>query len=304
MVVSEPKNNEAGEGRPTLSYDWIKRDLLDLITASENCIDRDRRSALLALHPGGPTVLLSIVRLARETWKTICYICADKVVEHGGRVEFAVSVPPLTRTLADYIFTVIYIFDQPAERLADFYKANWAKLHEEHSRLQQRYGSDPEWADWLAAHGAEVEGWKRDGQVTTREERNPNALSRRWPNPGGMRRNTSDSVRSDFLGFLNEWYYAGLSQDSHMSGPGMLRRGGMLVDGQPKEAQLKYRSDCVLASLTLLLVLLSELAVDACESDTLKRRAAYLWGMLLPFWGSAQELWDDRYNLLLSSPAA
>ena len=56
-----------------------------------------------------------------------------------------------------------------------------------------------------------------------------------------------------------------------------------------------------MTSLTLLLALLSELATDACASDALKTRASYFWGMLNPFWGQAKELWELRYESLLST---
>lgn len=262
------------------------------------------RARLEASHPALPVIVLSMLDVGRETWDAITFLCADNVEEKGGRLEFAVAVPPLARTFADSLFSIVFLFEDRVSRSSVFMKANAAKLHLDDERYTARYGSKPEWQDYLNHQRAQIDWWKTEAGFTKSDVADAKKISRSWPNPGGMKALLKDATLRDFLAFADDWYYARLSQDAHLQGPGWLRQGSAASEEQNRNAKKHYRNDVVMTAFTLYLAALSELAVLVAQTGDPIDDAIRLWNTLTPYWGFAGEVWDERYRDLLTPLAA
>lgn len=97
------------------------------------------------------------VQLAAFTYQSIRFLCADKPENPARKLEFAVAVPPLARTILDSVF-----------------------------------------------------------------------------NPGQMPAQTT-GWRQDYLRYLNDWFYRGLSAESHLSLNGFGKRAGFLFAPSPAD---------------------------------------------------------------------
>jgi hypothetical protein len=118
-----------------------------------------------------------------------------------------------------------------------------------------------------------------------------------FPNPGGMHREAQTQLVKDFFRFLDDWHYGRLSQDSHLSYMGLVRRGGVLSDEHLGENQERYRSQVSLTALTLYVALLSEVIIHAGLPFE-KRRIRNVWEYIDAYPGAA-ELWKERYEAVL-----
>jgi hypothetical protein len=278
----------------------IGRHLDTIQIAAANKIERDPIPLLLQV-PRARSTLESLLRLSTNTYRTIRYICADKPPDHARKLEYAVSAPPLIRTILDALFSIVFLFDDLPNHVDWFWKSGWRELSETHDRYTNAYAADPAWQDFLSWHRQFLDGLQSDCQVTAAEVQNPKLVNW-WPNPGQMLRYaTLSPSRKQLLQHLNDWFYRALSAESHMSAFGLMRRAGHIIDAGDAEARVavleKYKSDCVITTVTLLTALVSELEVELDLG--LNERAKYLWGVLVPFWGASQEVYDLRYSTLL-----
>ena len=93
------------ENIPSIPFELIREKLDDLLVAMYNLIDREWPERL-ADKPELRVLLMGSVKITENTYKSVRFLCADKPVDHA-RLEFAVSVPPLSRTILDSVFTLI-----------------------------------------------------------------------------------------------------------------------------------------------------------------------------------------------------
>ena len=96
--------------------------------------------------------------------------------------------------------------------------------------------------------------------------------------------------------YLNDWFYRELSSASHLSWPGFAHRAAHLLnpdEGQRQNRLRKYKSDCVMTSLVLVLALLSEIECEFRYGRS--ERLRYVWKLLAGFSGEADEVYKLRY---------
>ena len=287
------------EELPRLSFSEIRDKVDDLLVAMANLIDREW-PAKYAETTSLKIILLSMVKITENTYRSIRYLCADRPADVNRRMEFAVSVPPLARSILDSIFTIVFIMDDPSNRLEWYYKSGWREAKEEYERHQQAYGSDPDWEVDLASRKAFVDTMQREWNITNIEATDPKKI-KWWPNPGGMIRDSSTSEdRRDYLRYLNDWFYRTLSADSHLSWPGLARRASHFLDKNEKERInriQKYKSDCFVTTMVLVLALLSEIEYEFKFGRT--GRLKEVWKTLGDSFLESKELYDIRYANLL-----
>jgi hypothetical protein len=247
-------------------------------------------------------LFLLLARVAVTTYRTIIYFCAEKPEDPGRKIEFADSTPPLLRSLADQVFTVVFLGEDLPGRVAAYYRAGWREVAERDATYRARYGHDSAWREWLDRNSQLVASLKRDGGITEAEAGNP-ASAPYWPIPSRMKRVCSTTDAKIFLEYLEAWFYRELSQETHLSFPGLSARGGTYLrsrDDPIRESEwLKKRSDAVAVAVTLLLAFLTE--VNFVLGFDLSPRCAFVWVILGQYFGVADELYTARYGALLDS---
>jgi hypothetical protein len=250
-----------------------------------------------------PVMLRALVLVSANTFRTIRFVCAERPPNPDRRPEFVVSVPPLTRTLVDTLFTIVFLYNSPEDNLRWYWRSAWREFSEELGRARRDHGTDPTWQVWITNLEAivnQARGWWDIGV------RPDDATGPYWPHPGRMVRDRSLSdAHRDYLQYLTDWYYRSLSQESHLSGPGLIIRSFVLFE-QPenpmRESNLaKLRSGNFFTALVVLIAILSE--IEAELELGLASRLAFLWGMMIPYSEPAKELYDYRYRRLLNQLA-
>ncbi len=286
-----------------LDFDLVKQPLDNLLTAMINKADRAWPTHLEKV-PGTREIFFFTLNIVHNTYMTIRYICADIPKDPARKLEFAVSVPPLIRTILDSVFTIVFLGEDLPTRCEWYYKSGWHEIREELDRYQIKYVALPGWSKFLKELSDFVDWTRKDWRITSAEAKDPTSI-KWWPNPGKMKQQTLSKSTGDFLRYLNDWFYRKLSSDSHLSWPGLAKRGSQLAPLldqsylQHKEHLEKFKSDCIFTTITLILALLSEVEVQ-CRFG-LHQKIRYIWGIVFQYWEEAKELYDMRYDAMLAS---
>lgn len=290
----------------TLDFSVITQPLDSLLAALENKIEREW-PVRLAHVSGANALFLLTLRAASVTYRSVRWLCADKPPDPDRRLEYSITVPPLNRTILDSIFTTIFVLEDVPNRCEWFFKSDWRETRIELDRHAREYGQLPEWQDWLARLRTYSDVGIAIVGVSPAEVANPKSIAK-WPNPGGMvnygvSSNSPLPPARAFLRYLTDWFYADLSQQSHLGGSGLMKRAGALINDyrrnpETEENLRKYKNSQVGQTVSLILALASE--VEAYFNFGLRERAQYLWGLATPYIVVAKELYDKRYASLLA----
>lgn len=281
---------------PTLPFGTIRPQLEELLIAVGNKLEREWPIKWKS-HLEAAVVLRGTVAVTANTYHTVRILSADPHPHPSVKPEFVVSAPPLARTILDSLFTVVFLFEDLPERIEWYMKSGWRESYAEHERYRSTYGSDPAWSDWLAKQSAFIDQMKVEWRITAAEQANPSIIPW-WPNPGQMIRDKRTArTRTNYLTYLNDWFYKELSSDSHLSWPGIARRSMHFLnkDHEQRERDLnKFRSDCLIMTVALVLAVLSEIQIELRYD--LAERLKYVWGVLKPAFLMLRELYQYRYE--------
>jgi hypothetical protein len=303
-LMKELQDDLAKQGKFVFEYKKITRALEEIPQAIVERIKRNQdglKGWLSAKQLVLPVLVEMVTRVSANTWDTILFLC-DENMDHGRKIEFLASVPPLARTLADTLFTFVYTFDKPEERSHRFAVSGWGKAMIHWNRMNDTHGADPRWQTWLRGFRASAESMLDFAPATDAEKADLETTAY-WPHPGKMIKGCTDPTRKAFLEVLRTWFYAELSEDSHLSYPGLVRRSAILLEpmeGMPSLDPQNYRTMVFLSALTVYAALLSEIVCQlALEHE--KGRLRDVWTMITanPYWHQAIALHDARYKALI-----
>lgn len=294
-----------GQKQESLDFEVLVTPLDSFLSALEHKVEREWPERFVK-EAGARELILLTLRAAIATYRSVRWLCADKPPDPHRRLEYAISVPPLNRTILDNLFTVLFVMEDPSTRCKWYFRADWRETRLELNRYKNEYGHLPEWRDWLKR----LEEYSDVGiaivGLTPAEVASPDKITR-WPNPGAM---VTYGISSKaplppnraFLKYLNDWFYADLSQQSHLGGSGLMKRAGALINDyrrnpRTEENLRRYKISQVGQTLSLILALGSEL--EAHFGFGLRERAQYVWVLMAPYIAVAKELFVKRYAGLL-----
>lgn len=284
----------------TLDFGVIKGSFDKLLRATENKVEREWPLPLGSVGAHALPFLFAL-KTARWTYVATCYLLADTPEDPHRHLEFAVAAPPLNRTVLDLVFNVVFIFDDYNERLCWYMESGLNEIERTIARFRNTYAGNPAWDQWLAEFA------KANAPFTDTRDRVCSGKlppKKRFPHPGGILKEKfkcADSLK--FLNYLNDWFYRDLSSSSHGHWRGLGSRTAQIFrietkdDAQIKYAQ-KYKSDCLVEQVALMLCLVSEI-IAAAQFDN-KSQANYIWGILAAYSLMTKELHEMRYQKLLS----
>lgn len=267
-----------------------------LLVAYDNTLQREWPGKWRGLNDPRLLVHGSVV-VSVTNYQLIRFLCRDKFIDPYQTRKFVTAIPPLTRSILDSLFALVFLFDDVPAKAAMFAKGGWRKLCEETERIQRDYSSNPKWIEALKQREEKME------EMRTARGLPPcgaeTAKLPFWPTPGQMirSRDLSDE-RKRYLTYLNDWYYRDLSSSAHLSFPGLILRSKPLFtwleDDQSREADLKFlRAVFLTQTICLLLALLSEVQIEAgfAFADRLK----YIWRIMVEHFDVAKEIYELRY---------
>lgn len=289
-----------------LDFGLVQPQLTELLFATGNWIERSwpgKRRSHAKAHEGTRALLLNFARSTENSWRSAAYLCADIPKDPARRPEYVLSVSPLTRTILEALCTTIFVFGDLEARVAWFYKSGWREVREESLRVKERYGDDPEWEPYLSAVGALLDTTRVQWGVSDDEAANP-SLIKRFPIPDRMisQKGLARDRREQIQYFL-DWYYRKMSQDAHLSWPGLARRAGVFLPATEladrENIIARARADILGTLAAVCLAFVSEMEVE-CRFG-MAAKATYAWTILSDFSPDTKELYERFYQTHLTA---
>jgi hypothetical protein len=255
---------------------------------------------------GARELLVVHLRTAHMTYRSALYLGGDIPADPRRLPEFSESLPVLNRSILDSLLTVLFILEDVPGRCAWFYEADWREGSLDLDRYVAEYGNLPEWQQYLKDLAWLCDVGLVHANLSTSQAANPKAL-RSWPNPGAMvNLGVSPSaplppVRA-FMKYLNDYFYIDLSQQSHLGGRGLVKRGAFFLDEirniPATDDQIrKYRYSQIGQAVALVLALASE--IEMHFNFGLRQDALFIWTLAASVIVVVNEVYEKRYRGLL-----
>lgn len=291
--------------QPNLDANVITVPLDNTMTALGNKIEREwpRRYEHI---PGAREFVLLNVATTDVTSRSIRYLCAEKPPDPNRSLEYSLAAPPLNRAILDSLFAVIFVLEDLEGRCLWYHKAAWREQRLELDKYRAEYGALPNWQEWLKKLAALSDFGVTLFGISPSEVADPRSIAS-WPNAGamatyGVRPSAPVPPVRAFMQYLNDWFYADLSQQAHLGGHGIMKRSSPLLyprESLQRQATLnKNRYVWIGQTLTLTLAVASE--VEAYFRFGLRTDLRYVWGLTAPVIVIAQEMYEKRYAQLLA----
>jgi hypothetical protein len=273
-----------------LDYALIKEQIERLLQSVPNKLEREWTA------PTNPafTVLLGTVTAVGNTFRTIWFLCLDKPQDWRHLPEMALTVPLLARTIIDALYTCIFLFEDLSARADWYICAGWRELADHIDRAKRDYGSDPDWAEYIAQAGPNLD------HIRTLIGKSEPELRRTewWPTPPQMKKKIQDSATAAFFAYLDDWYYREFSQISHGTLPGLIHTAGPLRDlAKGKTMRLELTRGYRLMQVVMLLITLYS-EIEAELKIGVAGDLSYIWEMLKQHYPLAKEIYDQRAGML------
>jgi hypothetical protein len=286
------------QAMPVLPAAAFINQLADSCHAITNRLDREWPATLPEPHMAR-VVLRALVLAAGNAFATIRYVCAEHPEDNSRKIEYSLTLPPLSRVILEGIFTTIFLFDDLQNRVGWFVRAGWRDNREEYELLKDTFGADPQWKSYLGEFEKMTDRLADDIGVSIEARNNPSEVVDWWPTPGRMIRTDGiDPARRRRMEYLNTWFYGQLSSSAHLKWPGLVRSAAALLERNHDEnirALLrKSRSDVVAVSAVMLVALLSEIEVELGYGHA--EQLMYVWTVLADTFGFARSLYESHYR--------
>src|SRR5438128_4138328 len=109
----------------TLQMGEIQEKLDLLAVATANKIEREWPIRYRHL-PFAQGFFALTLKLARHTYRTVFYLCADqRLTEYDWRWEYTLCLPSVNRTLLDLLFNVVFMLEDIESRSAWYHQSGW-----------------------------------------------------------------------------------------------------------------------------------------------------------------------------------
>src|SRR5437867_9236852 len=121
-------------------YKGVREDFHSLLVATGNKLEREWPNRYKTpAADGAHMIMVQLVRLGVTTYKTIAFLCSD--VEDGAVRDphFALSTPPLNRTILEIIVSTLYLLEDVPRHTSFFYRAAWRDGEEMLTKYKDRY---------------------------------------------------------------------------------------------------------------------------------------------------------------------
>ncbi len=302
--MEKEKSGADGIIKPKLLPYAVFLDLDTLLVALTNLLDREFPPGLGSI-PGVSPFLLVAAHSAKNTFNAIRYLVADSPSDPIRKPEYALAAGPMLRSLADLLFTIIFMREDFASRVTWYHKSGWRELKERLDRYKAEYGALPEFQAWIKGYEVSLDVGGKEYGVTESEKANLKSL-KYWPIPNQMLRMSDLSADNRiFLQYVEDWIYKEPSADSHMTSVAFILRQVILLmkkEHGREEKLEQIKSDTISMALTLILAIVTEVN-NICKFE-LDKKLAYFWRILIEYWREAKGLYERRYQSMLSEKAS
>jgi hypothetical protein len=113
---------------------------------------------LRTMHGALPFTLRYTVAISAISFFAIKRLAFPQYPSEEPGAHWATAIPPIARTFIDAITNIVYLMENPSERVERFVKAGVCKQLVRHQKLCELHGDDPDWAEPLAALKEWIDG--------------------------------------------------------------------------------------------------------------------------------------------------
>ncbi|HXT62147.1 MAG TPA: hypothetical protein VN696_03845 [Pyrinomonadaceae bacterium] len=253
------------------------------------------------------------MRVAINTFDTIMFIVADSPKDPHRKPRFALSLPPLTRTLFEQLITFVFMIEDIPTYIPWLFKTGYTEYRIHFDHCIKYHGSDSAWQAYISQLKSEIVRLEKECSLNVDEIKNPKKRIGRWPTPGRMldllKRDHKQSAPITFIEYVNSWLYRELSGQTHLNAVGITGRGSFFdnriaehILGPDWEEALNehlqsYRHHQIYLTITLMLAIVSE--VEGHFHFGRNQKARYLWTVFSEHSDITKEFWETRYSSLL-----
>jgi hypothetical protein len=221
---SEPKS---------IDFNVFGQPLVNLLIALGNKLSREWPVKYQNVI-GARELFVMHLRIAHLTYRSVLYLVGDDSRDARRLPEFCVSLPVLNRAILDSLFTLLFVLEDVPNRCVWFRESDWKESRLELDRYIAEYGNLPEWKKYLEDLSRVCDMGLVLTNLSPAQTANPKAL-RSWPNPGamvsyGVTPNSQLPPVKAFMKYLNDFFYADLSQQAKLGGTGLSKRGAIVLD--------------------------------------------------------------------------
>ena len=300
----EEKRRAALIGMQEWDMGLIGQHFDSLRTAVANKIEREWPARRYP-NPGTKSLILGWYKNADNAWAITRFVMADSPRNPARKAEYALGVPPLIRTLADTLCSIVFLFGRPPERTNIYFRSGWRELVEDTERIRTAYGSEPAWADFIKERDRAITDMRVRVGITPGEAASPSDIPR-WPIPSRMIQHSDPAIdRRDYLQYIYDWYYKRLSQHAHLAYVGIAATP-LLLPGPESEESIRTleiaRTEHVMTSLTLMLAIVTELELQLKFGYA--DRAKYVWAVLASWDEDPKDFYRRFYEPILGTATA
>lgn len=246
---------------------------------------------------------------AQQSYNFLFFVNADdrRKSDCDWRMAYSVVSLPVVRTMVDCLYNVATILQDPGTHGYLFRASGYRRSLEALDADEERYGTNPEWADWIARQRREIDlDIARTGLVEAQVR-----ASRYWPTLGSYLNNKANASLSDLDAFLKKFtlgFWQEYSSISHATFQGLkpialfLQPKDLPHDDRPKvEALHDFVVSVHIARVAAVLAcMLTEVqAYCRFSGARIGQRLHEVWNALLPI-PEVRELYDGRYAELMN----
>lgn len=291
--------------KPPLDFKTVRDELDAAFTAVSNKLEREWPKGRGA--EDSQVIVVGLFRVSLTSFMATRYLCATTPSDPYRLPEFVITAPPILRSVLDAFANIVYLFEELKARSDEFSRRGWKEDFDRTQRYLAAYGSDPWWRPYLDQMASEE--MRVRAMLAIQQDEIPGI--RRWPTLGAMiskNEKEPDRVRDDsrraVLTYVNDWFYRELSQDTHLSPPGLYRRAELLLlesrlwTHEHRETLDQLRSEVYMVGMMLILSIASELQNEL--KFGMGERLRRLWSRLCVHSKMFEELYGFRYNSLLA----
>jgi hypothetical protein len=133
---------------PVLPFESFGPKLDDLLQFTANKLEREWPPEA-STHEYSQGLLLSLVLVSFNTYRTMRFFCADKPPDPQRKAEYTLSAGPLARTVLDALFTELFALEDLASRTEWFHKSGWREVVEECAKAKAEHEENPNWQPYI-----------------------------------------------------------------------------------------------------------------------------------------------------------
>ena len=296
-----------------LDYGLIKDPLLYLFEAIANKLEREWDSRYR--HVDSASIMFfQNFRNAINTYNTILYICADIPKDPDRRPIYALSLPPLTRTLFEQLIMFLFLLQDIPAFVPYLFKTGYTELRIELKHCLKYHGAEKHWQPYTTHLKKRIADTEATYALTKREIANPLKTIGRGPTPGVLlqllRDNRPKSKIIPFIEYLNSWLYRELSGQAHLNILELAQNGAFFSVEQAKamfgndwetkrEEELEqHRQNQIIIAITTMLAMSTEIEIHFSYDQ--RQKVKFLWTILNEYSDMTKDFWDTRYAALLT----